>query len=486
MRVRGLTTALLLTTAAAAGAQSAGSFEINGFGRYTRFDDTLRLDDKFGGGGSLGFFLLTNLALEGEGAYTATDNGPLSVTNIPLRARLSYHVPLGGNASSIRLGAGYVRNLYRKDVDFDDDGLTGILGVRLGLTEKLGFRVDGTVDYVPGPAADRADNYVNWGAQAGFSLLFGNSLDADHDRVRNSADRCPRTQRGQPVDASGCAPSQLDRDRDQVNDAADRCPDSPLGQAVDAQGCSAAERDADQDRIIDIDDRCRGTPAGERVDQEGCSESQKDDDRDGVVNTLDRCPDSRADERVDSTGCVPGPQDSDKDGVADPADQCANTAAGEPVDSRGCPRDSDGDRVSDGRDRCPSTPSGQAVDENGCPILFQKGARTVILRGVTFPTGRANLTPGARGVLRDIATQLAENPEYRVQVSGHTDNTGSRAGNLRLSLARARTVMDFLVGNGVSPRQLTAKGFGPDVPIASNKTAAGRAKNRRVELNRIN
>src|SRR5436309_231897 len=101
MRVRGLTMALLLT-ATAAWAQSAGSFEINGFGRYTRFDDTLGLDDKFGGGGSLAIFVLSNLALETEGAYTTSHlklAPSFRVSNIPLRARLSYHIPLGGNAS---------------------------------------------------------------------------------------------------------------------------------------------------------------------------------------------------------------------------------------------------------------------------------------------------------------------------------------------------------------------------------------------------
>jgi OOP family OmpA-OmpF porin len=172
--------------------------------------------------------------------------------------------------------------------------------------------------------------------------------------------------------------------------------------------------------------------------------------------------------------------------VADTADQCPNTPAGEPVNASGCPRDVDTDGVSDAKDHCPSTPTGQPVDANGCPILFQKGARSVVLRGVTFQTGKATLTPAARAVLRDIATQLVENPEYRVQISGHTDNTGSRAANMRLSLARARTVETFLEANGVPPRQVSSKGFGPDVPVASNKTAAGRAKNRRVELVRTN
>jgi outer membrane protein OmpA-like peptidoglycan-associated protein len=488
MPMRGLSVALLLSTATAAAAQSAGSFEVNGFGRYTRFDDTLRIQEEAGGGGSLAFFPLKNVAVEGEGAYTRTHSNvtSLPVSNIPLRARLTYHIPIGGYSSSVRLGVGYVRNLYRKSLNFDDNGFTGIFGVRVGFTQSLGLRLDGTADYVRSPEGGRADNYVNWGMQAGLSLLFRNSSDGDKDGVANNADRCPGTPRGKAVDASGCAASQLDADRDRVNDELDRCPGTPTGEPVDPNGCSAGQKDADLDAIADTGDRCPGTPAGERADAEGCSPSQKDDDKDGVMNPADRCPGTRPGEQVDSTGCPPGPRDSDGDGVADTTDQCPTTPAGEAVNSRGCPRDTDTDGISDARDHCPSTPAGQPVDENGCPILFQKGARTVVLRGVTFQTGKATLTPSARAVLRDIATQLVENPEYRVQISGHTDNTGTRAANLRLSLARARTVETFLEANGVPLRQVSSKGFGPDVPIASNKTAAGRAKNRRVELVRTN
>ncbi|HEX6407751.1 MAG TPA: hypothetical protein VFZ90_11250, partial [Gemmatimonadales bacterium] len=85
--------------------QTPGSFEITGFGRYSFFDDALNLDDQVGGGGSLGFFFLRNLAIEAEAATTTAD-GPAgsSVSNTPVRGRLTYHIPLGGNATSIRIG----------------------------------------------------------------------------------------------------------------------------------------------------------------------------------------------------------------------------------------------------------------------------------------------------------------------------------------------------------------------------------------------
>jgi outer membrane protein OmpA-like peptidoglycan-associated protein len=480
--------ALLITAATAASAQTAGSYELNGFGRYTRFFGSP--ENKFGGGGSLGFFMFTNLALEAEGSYTTTyDALANSVTNIPLRGRLSYHIPLGGNASSIRIGAGYVRNLFRKAMVANDNGVTGIFGLRLGLTPTLGFRVDGTADYLRSPVTARG-NYVSWSGQTGLSFVFGNShsQDKDKDGVLDNSDRCPGTPSGKAVDSSGCAPSQLDGDHDRVNEELDRCPNTPAGEAVDAEGCSASQKDADHDGIGDTADRCPRTPAGERVSSDGCSDSQRDDDADGVLNNADRCPGTRAGDPVDAAGCSGAQRDSDKDGVADAADQCPNTPAGETVNLRGCSgeKDADQDGVPDGRDKCPNTPAGQAADANGCPILFQKGARSVILRGVTFQTGRATLTPEARVILKDIAEQLVENPQYRVQISGHTDNTGSRAKNLRLSVARARTVETFLEANGVPLAQVSSKGFGPDVPIAPNTTAGDRAKNRRVEINRTN
>jgi OOP family OmpA-OmpF porin len=142
--------------------------------------------------------------------------------------------------------------------------------------------------------------------------------------------------------------------------------------------------------------------------------------------------------------------------------------------------------VPDYLDKCPNTPNGQAVDQNGCPVLFKPGVRKVTLRGVVFPTGQATLTSESAETLRDVAASLAAAPEVRVLVAGFTDNTGSAEGNRRLSEARAKTVEDFLLTNGVSPSQIVgATGFGSAQPVASNKTAAGRADNRRVELRRV-
>lgn len=496
MRVRGLTVALLITTATVAGAQSSGTFEITGFGRYTRYDDALAMQEGASGGGSLGFYPIRNLAFEAEGAYSESHSNltGVGITNIPLRGRLTYHVPLGGYGSALRVGAGYVRNMYRKDVSFDDNGATGIVGFRWGLSSTFGFRVDATADYVPSPDADRADEYINWGAQVGLSLRVGapaKSKDRDQDLVLDTNDSCPNTAIGKSVDANGCAANQKDGDRDAVNDELDRCPDTGTGERVDPEGCSASQKDDDRDGVFNLVDQCPHTMTAESANGSGCGPSQRDEDRDGISDATDQCPNTPAGEAVNLRGCFME-RDSDGDNVPDKRDRCPNTPAGVSADASGCTillpdeRDTDGDGVPDRRDSCPGTLKSEAADAKGCPILFHKGARSVVLRGVTFLPGRATLTPQAREILRDVASQLVENPQYRVQISGHTDSQGTRLKNLKLSLARARTVETFLEANGVPPTQVTAKGFGPDVPVASNKTATGRAKNRRVELNRTN
>ena len=207
-----------------------------------------------------------------------------------------------------------------------------------------------------------------------------------------------------------------------------------------------------------------------------------DSDGDGVYDDVDRCPGMPRGARVDSHGC---PKDSDGDGVYDGIDQCPDTPHGAVVDARGCPLDSDGDGVYDGLDKCPGTPRGTKVDANGCPerkALFEPGKKTLVLEGVNFALDSARLTEGSYAILDRVAASLKEWPEVRVEVGGHTDDTGTEAYNQNLSERRAQAVRDYLVRKGIEPSRLTAKGYGESRPVTTNATAAGRAKNRRVEL----
>jgi len=106
------------------------------------------------------------------------------------------------------------------------------------------------------------------------------------------------------------------------------------------------------------------------------------------------------------------------------------------------------------------------------------------LRGVNFELGKAVLLPISRDILEEVARSLVANPQVQVEVAGHTDSTGSRALNERLSLARAESVKAFLVENGVTADRMAVQGYASTQPVATNRTASGRAENRRVELRR--
>lgn len=293
--------------------------------------------------------------------------------------------------------------------------------------------------------------------------------DSDGDGVNDDKDRCPDTVAGAKVDDVGC---ELDADGDGVVDRLDACPGTPTGRKVNAQGC---ELDSDGDGVVDRLDACPGTVAGRKVDITGC---EPDADGDRVADRLDACPGTPAGRKVDARGCE---MDSDKDGVVDGLDQCPDTPAGNKVDARGCEMDSDKDGIVDGLDKCPDTPAGDKVDNQGCTLLS-----TIALEGVNFDTDSAVLHGDASAILDDAVAILKRYPALKVEVAGHTDNSGPAAYNQQLSERRAKAVMAYFVGNGVAAEQLTAKGYGESQPVADNGTAEGRAQNRRVELRVLN
>jgi outer membrane protein OmpA-like peptidoglycan-associated protein len=478
---------LLLAGAMEANAQAAGAVEIGGFGRYTKFDDKLNFDNKIGVGGRLGIFIVRNLAIEGDASYTKTQSQTnLEVKYIPVHARLVWNAPISDN-SALLFGAGYVRNLFRSNYRETNSGIGGLVGLRFGST--IALRIDATGDYIPTaetnsripqvPGVGFKKSNFHLGGQAGLSLLIGANRDGDkdHDGVKNSLDSCPGTPAGDAVDTKGCSLPK-DADRDGVTDNLDRCLNTPAGDKVDGSGCTLP-KDADGDGVVDTSDKCPNTPAGTAVDATGCT---RDADGDGVADALDKCPNSAAGTSVDATGCA---KDQDKDGVLDTADKCPNTPAATPVDATGCPRDRDGDGVTDALDKCPNTSVGANVDAVGCNVLFKEG-KPLVLQGVNFRTGKSVLLPESEVILDRVAESLAGNPDVKVEVGGHTDATGSKATNQRLSLARAEAVRQYLIGKGVAAARITAKGYASTRPLAENNTVEGRAANRRVELTKTN
>lgn len=124
--------------------------------------------------------------------------------------------------------------------------------------------------------------------------------------------------------------------------------------------------------------------------------------------------------------------------------------------------------------------AGSGVDvtetDNGQAILVN------LPDGVTFDVGSATLKPAFRETLDKVAASLIEFPDSLVDVYGHTDSTGSDSFNQTLSENRARTVMNYLISRGVPAARVRSQGFGETMPVATNDTAEGRAKNRRVEI----
>jgi OOP family OmpA-OmpF porin len=196
---------------------------------------------------------------------------------------------------------------------------------------------------------------------------------------------------------------------------------------------------------------------------------QVDSDGDGVFDDVDQCPNTPKGVQVDEKGC---PIDSDGDGVADYLDKCPNTPRGVQVDKNGCALDTDGDGIPDYLDKCPNTPKGAKVNDRGCWIL----------KGLSFDTAKWDIKPSQYPILDDVVRILKRNPSLRIEIQGHTDNRGAAEYNRKLSEKRAQAVMEYLLKKGISSARLTAAGYGFSRPVATNTTAAGRAKNRRVEL----
>jgi OOP family OmpA-OmpF porin len=160
-------------------------------------------------------------------------------------------------------------------------------------------------------------------------------------------------------------------------------------------------------------------------------------------------------------------------------------------------KDDDGDGVANKYDKCPNTPQGVKVDGSGCPLPELKNETKVIekivvteedkkvvaeaISNLEFDLGKATIRSTSHASLNRVATLLIEK-NFSLKLAGHTDNTGSRELNLRLSKERAEAVKAYLVSKGANASRIEATGYGPDQPIASNSTADGRQQNRRVEF----
>lgn len=229
-----------------------------------------------------------------------------------------------------------------------------------------------------------------------------------------------------------------DRDGDGILDSLDKCPD--VAGLASLQGCP----DRDGDGITDAEDKCPDVPGLARY--QGCP--IPDRDKDGINDEVDKCPD------------VPGL-----------------------ARYQGCPiPDTDGDGVNDEEDKCINEKG--PASNYGCPVISPDIIKRVEVaaKNVFFATASDKLLKQSNKRLDDVVTILNENPTFKVQIDGHTDEQGKDEYNLDLSNRRAASVKAYLVSKGIAESRLSSTGYGETKPIADNKTAKGRALNRRVEM----
>ena len=416
MKALGLLTSALLSAAVTSPVASQQSgIELGAFAQVSYWEESLGLENGAGGGGvRVGFYPLRYLVLEGEGGFVPTEaRGGLNVSYIPLRARLLFNFPVGEHGDLL-IGGGYARNEFRRDIDTHEDGVTGLVGARIGLPGSTLIRISTSVDYIPSPSIElypagavEPDHNVNWNIQVGLGFLLGGSRSSAAQR-REPAPVAPRPD---------TLAMQARRDS--------------LAQAARQDSLRRAQ--AEQNRL-----------------------------RDSV-----RVAEQRANERQQAL--------RDSLALATREDSIRTAAL---RDSLRLTRNRA--RMAELRDSLER----MALRDSLRLLMAQRQTR-LTLRGVNFELGKAVLLPVSRDILEEVARSLVANPQVRVEVAGHTDSTGSRALNERLSQGRAESVKAFLVENGVAAESMEVKGYASTQPVATNKTASGRAQNRRVELRRI-
>lgn len=311
----------------------------------------------------------------------------------------------------------------------------------LGAGLRLGPLVVGTYDITPLFAKT---NIYDANFYMSLSMPITRKLrDKDGDHVSNKKDKCKKEQGTWAT--LGCPDI-------------DPCKENP-----------ATCTDSDGDGIVDAEDECP-EEAG-LAEFNGCP----DTDSDGIQDSEDECPEVAG--LAEFNGCP----DTDGDGIPDHLDDCPMVAG--PKENIGCPwLDTDGDGVPDKDDDCPNV-AGPASNK-GCPEL--KEEEKVIIKeafdNLEFESGKSVIKKSSYPSLDKLAQVLKSNPNYKLRVDGHTDNTGNYASNMKLSIDRAESVKRYLMEHGIIGLRVITNGYGPDRPIGDNNTPAGRQQNRRVEM----
>lgn len=349
----------------------------------------------------------------------------------------------------------------------------------------------------------KEDNINDWL----FGLSFGITFTGESGKSDRDKDGLTKNQE----ESLGTNPKNPDSDADGLKDGQEvnKYQTNPLQPDTDLDGLSDSDEifkhhtnpllaDTDTDDLTDFEEinKYKTDPLIKDSDNDGLTDGEEiikyftdplkaDMDMDGLTDkeelliylTDPKKADSDSDKLNDAEEVIkyttnPLNADSDADGITDYEELFKFKT--NPLDA-----DTDGGTVGDkaetDRGTDPLNPEDDVV-KVGVPI---------VLEGIYFETGKADITAESEFTLRKVLTTLQSYPEIVVEISGHTDITGFYKKNLELSLKRANAVRDWLIKNGIDPVRIFAKGYGSDRPIASNDTPEGRQKNRRIEFTRI-
>jgi OOP family OmpA-OmpF porin len=363
------------------------------------------------------------------GDYPVSNPGDLSYYAADGIINYSFMQAIGSKwiDPSAHVGGGYT---WLGDASYGT--VNGGLGLTLWFSEMVGLTLQSTYKYSFEDSAFRgASDNVPTHMQhfAGLKFKFGGK-DTDGDGVYDKDDACPEVVGLKQF--KGCP----DTDGDGIVDASDSCPE--IAGLAEFEGCP----DTDADGIADKDDACPEV-AGPKA--------------------LNGCP------------------DADGDGVADKSDKCPQVVG--PIANGGCPwPDTDKDGVLDKDDKCIDVKG--TVANNGCPEISEEQVSQLnaYAKTILFNSGKDTFKQETFAVLQSITAILKQYPASKFSIEGHTDSDGKDATNQTLSENRAAAVKNYLTENGIAASRLTSAGFGESKPVSSNKTAKGKADNRRVEV----
>lgn len=343
----------------------------------------------------------------------------------------------------------------------------GGIGLQFKLDDHTSFEVSGGFNY----AFDDKINTITSNSQpngtgkdAFWSFLAGltvagesGSADPDGDGLTNREEKQLGTDKHNPdTDGDGLtdgdevmkyktSPLKADSDGDGLTD----------GQEVNQYRTDPNKADTDGDGLSDGDEvmKYKTDPLKADTDGDGLSDGQE----------------------VTQYKTDPNKADTDGDGLSDGEEVMKYKT--DPLKA-----DTDGGTVNDGQEVANKTNPLDPSDDIPKKVIQVEVGKAIVLEGIVFKTGSANIEPASEEILEQAFNTLDQNKDLTVEIRGYTDNVGNEKANLRLSQRRADAVKAWLVKKGIAANRIGSKGYGMANPIADNKTAEGRQKNRRIEF----